>query len=393
MINNKIKIVHIIEGFLGGTSTYLCSVLPQLVKKGFDVTLIGSINRSDKDANRRISLLQASGVKVNIIPMYREISPVRDVSSFITILRLLLKNKYDIIHTHCSKAGVLGRVAGILTGSRIRLHTPHCFAFTRCSGKYKKSFYFNAERILGKLTTQLIAVSNSEAEIAVNSQIIPAQKCIVIENGLSKEQVYCNKLKPTTASISKTALGINNETKIVSTICRIIDYKGIIRFLEAATYSNTPNTMFLIVGDGEYRSQAEKYIRENSLDNKVRLLGYITEIEKLYAISDIVTLCSDSEAQPYVLLEAMKAKRPIVATSVSGNRDLVKHDNTGLLVEREPKKIASAIDELLSDEQKCNRYTENAYEYFLKYHTLEKQISELTKMYLSLISERNNGTK
>ena len=393
MNNKKIKIAHIIEGFLGGTSTYLCTVLPQLVKKDFDVSLIVSINRRNKSAYERISTLKASGVKVNLIPMQREISPIKDAYSFIILLNILLKNKFDIIHTHCSKAGFLGRIAGILSNTKFRLHNPHCFAFTRCGGKYKKMLYYNAEKFLGKLTTRLIAVSNSEANIAVKSHIIPSNKCILIENGLSEEPSNLNNPISKNVPISKSSLGINNDTKIVTTICRLVEYKGIVRFLEAAKLSNTKNTLFLIAGDGEYRIQAEKYIRDNSLDQKVRLLGYISEIDKLYPISDIVTLCSDEEGLPYVLLEAMKAKRPIVATSVSGNKDLISNNNTGLLVEPESQKIANAIDLLLSDSEKCNRYTENAYNYFCKYHTLDKQISELTKMYRSLISEKNNGTK
>ncbi len=393
MNNRKIKIAHILEGFLGGTGTYLCTVLPQLVQKGFDVTLIGSTNRSDEDANTRISSLRESGIKVHIIPMCREINPIKDVHSFIIILNLLLKNKFDIIHTHCSKAGIFGRIAGTLSGVKLRLHTPHCFAFTRCSGKYKMLFFLHAEKVLGKLTTRLIAVSNSEADIAINLQIIPPQKCVIIGNGISKELPYLYNSASTNNSISKASLGINNGTRIVTTVCRLVEYKGIIRFLEAAAFSNTPNTMFLVAGDGEYRNHAEKYIKDNALGSRVKMLGYISEIDNLYAISDIVTLCSDAEAQPYVLLEAMRAKRPIVATFVPGNKDLISHNNTGLLVEPEPQKIANAIDELLSSEEKCSRYAENAYDFFCKNHTLEKQISELTQMYQSLVRETYNGTK
>ena len=107
MQNKSIKIVHIIEGFLGGTCTYMCTVLPELSKRGFDVTLITSINRSCEDTKTKISALRESGVKVEIIPMYREINPFRDMYSLISITSLLRKNKYEIIHTHCSEAGFL----------------------------------------------------------------------------------------------------------------------------------------------------------------------------------------------------------------------------------------------------------------------------------------------
>ena len=137
MSNKKIKVVHILEGFLGGTGTYMCTVLPQLAHKGFDVTLIGSTNRSCPNAQTKISQLRASGVKVHTIPMFRGIKPLKDIYSFAIILRMLLRKKFDIIHTHCSKAGALGRIAGFIVGAKARLHTPHCFAhplFDCCSG-------------------------------------------------------------------------------------------------------------------------------------------------------------------------------------------------------------------------------------------------------------------
>lgn len=383
MHDKKIKVVHILEGFWGGTSTYICTVLPQLVQKGFDVTLIGSLNRCCPDAQTRISELRASGVKVHIIPMYREINPLKDIYSFAIILRLLLRNKFDIVHTHCSKAGALGRVAGFLAGKNTRLHTPHCFAFMRCNSRFKKLLYSVLEKLLGRLTTKLVAVSSSEAAVAVRSRIVSAHKCATVRNGLSNGQFSLNVPLSTKDSLSKTSLGLDKDTQVVTTACRLVEYKGIFRFLRAAGLSRACNAVFLIAGDGKLKGPAERFIRENQLSNRVRLLGHVSDIEQIYAISDVVTLCSDAEAQPYSLLEAMRAKCPIVATSVIGNKELISHDGTGLLVEPTPASIARAIDKLLTNRVKRNKYAENAYAYFCKNHTLEKQISELMEVYRS----------
>jgi len=385
MYNKKIKIVHILEGFSGGTCTYICTVLPQLVQKGFEVTLISSLNRCCHDTHTRISKLRASGVKVHIIPMYREINLIKDICSFAIILRLLSRNKYDIVHTHCSKAGALGRVAAFLAGGNVRLHTPHCFAFMRCNSWFKKSLYFILEKLLGRLTTRLVTVSRSEAAIAVRSRIVPRYKCVRVRNGLSNGQVVSNPSLSTKDFAGKVSLCLNENTQITATACRLVDYKGIHRFLRAAALSRTPNSVFLIAGDGILKGSAERFIRENKLSDKVKLLGYVSKMEQIYSICDVVALCSDAEAQPYLLLEAMRAKCPIVATSVFGNKELVSHDRTGLLVEPTPASIAGAIDELLANKDKRNTYAKNAYAYFCKHHTLEKQISELTKLYKSFI--------
>jgi glycosyltransferase involved in cell wall biosynthesis len=164
-----------------------------------------------------------------------------------------------------------------------------------------------------------------------------------------------------------------------------VDYKGIFRFLEAARLSRTANAKFLVAGDGNLRKRAERFVRENRLCDKVRLLGHVSDMASIYTVSDVVALCSDAEAQPYLLLEAMRARRPIVATSVIGNRELISHGKTGLLVAMQPKCIADAIDRLLSNEEKRKQYAENAYAFFCRHHTLDKQISELVNTYNSFL--------
>jgi len=384
MLNKTIKLAHIAEGFVGGLSTYICEVIPQLAKSGFDVTLICSLNRSCPDASVRIAELSKVGVKVQIISMQREVNLPKDISSFISVLRILSNNKFDIVHTHCSKAGILGRLAAILTGKKIRLHSPHCFAFLRCTSRFKKIIYLALEQILGKITTKLVAVSSSEAQIAACSHIVPRYKCVVVQNGLLRKKDLPDNFKNNKKIAYKLSLGLNENSQVVTTACRLIDYKGIFRFLKAAQLSRVDNVIFLIAGDGELKPTIENFIIENNLSKKVKLLGYVRNMKRIYAISDIVILCSDAEAQSYLLLEAMFYKCPIVATSVAGNSELIS-DNRGVLVKPIPESIAAAVDRLLVDKETQNKYAENAYNYFCSHHTLEKQISELIRLYKSCV--------
>ena len=390
MFNRTIKIVHIVEGFVGGLSTYICEVLPQLVCKGFDVTLICSVNRSSPDTCTRISELIKKGVKVQIVPMRREISLLKDICSLVSILKILSSNKYDIVHTHCSKAGALGRLAATLAGEKIRLHSPHCFAFLRCTSRFKKVIYLVLEQILGKLTTRLVAVSQSEVQTAVYSHIVPRHKCAVVQNGLSKRKGVPDNFSNKEKNTYKASLGLNENAQVVTTACRLIDYKGIFRFLKVAQLSRVDNTIFLIAGDGELKTSIENFILENNLSGKVKLLGYVSNMERIYAISDVVVLCSDAEAQPYLLLEAMLHKCPIIATSVIGNSELISQSR-GVLVKPVPESIAVVVEQLLADRETRNKYAENAYDYFYNHHILEKQISELTQLYKSCIYKFQKG--
>ncbi len=387
MHKNEVKVAHIVEGLDGGLNTYMCTVLPQLVQNGFDVTLICSLNRGGAVALKVISELREKGIKVHVVEMCREINAFKDMYSFISILQLLLKGEFDIIHTHCSKAGALGRLAAFVAHKNVRLHSPHCFAFLRCGSRFKKILYLMIERLLGRVTTRLVAVSKSEAVAATHLQIVPPCECIVVENGISESHFPVGAAGIAEKSSMKTRLGLREDTQVVATACRFVEYKGIFRFLRAAQISKTPNAVFLIAGEGELRNSVEDFINKNKLGSRVRLLGQISYMESIYAISDVVALCSDAEGQPYLLLEAMRAGCAVVATEVFGSTELIQHGKTGLLTESTPKSITAAIDELLADKGKRDEYAKNAYSYICRCHSLEKQVSELTRIYKSFVNK------
>lgn len=375
---DMIKIAHICEGFLGGVCTHLCAILPRLVHQGFDITLIVSLGRSSPDAEARLAALRRDGVKVDIVPMRRGIRPLEDLRSLVALSLLLSRGRFDIVHTHGSKAGALGRIAAVCAGTPVRLHSPHCFAFLRNSRRLVRLLYLACEQVLGRVTTRLIAVGPSEARVAARRRIVPCRRCSIVLNALPDGRAGTEPLGGPGGSAREGGL------HVVTTVCRLVDYKGVFRFLDAARLSQTPNTRFMIAGDGELRDAVMKYIVEHQLEHKVRLLGYVRDMGAVYAGSDVVVLCSDAEAMPYCLLEAMRARCAIVATAVIGNRELVAHDRTGLLVRPDPAQVARAVDSLLADETKRRDLTANAYARFCACHTLDRQVSNLSQIYRSV---------
>ena len=377
------RIVHICEGFVGGLCTHLCTILPALVDEGFDTTLVVSLRRSFVDAAMRIAGLRDRGVTVHVIPMSRGIHPLHDLRSFARLSQLLSRHRFDIVHTHGSKAGALGRVVAAANGHRIRLHSPHCFAFLRTGARPTRHLYLGAERLLGRLTTRMIAVAPSEADIAVENRIVARDKCSVVMNALPYNATPSGTQRANTSHGAIRFEGTGGP-HIVTMVGRLVDYKGVFRFLHAARLSKTKGARFLIVGDGELSTPAWKFVREHGLDHKVSLLGYVSDMESVYARSDIVALCSDAEAWPYCLLEAMRAGCAIVATAVIGNRDAVTHNATGLVVRPDPADVAGAIDDLLSNETKRRQLARRAHAYFCQHHTVQKQMSQLSRIYRSL---------
>jgi glycosyltransferase involved in cell wall biosynthesis len=381
----KIKIVHIVEGFVGGMSTYLCNVLPKLADSSFDVTLICSLGRCCADADEKIDHLRRKGVKVYTVPMQRAINPVIDLYILLVITKFLFRGKFAIVHTHCSKGGALGRLAAIFAGVKIRFHSSHCFAFLRCGSTVTKKISLSVERFLGKFTTKFIAVSVADAESAETYRIFPTNKCFVVNNGLSLNGELCRYDTETLSEI-KASFDLPSDSFIVATSCRIVEYKGVFTFIDAAGLSKS-KSVFVIAGDGELKTKVERYILVNQLSEKVKLLGYVSNMDRLYRICDIVVLCSTLEAQSYLLLEAMRAKCAIVASNVPGNRELLK-DQRGLLVEPESGEIAEAIDCLLSNSEKRKLFTQNSYDYLCKEHKLEVQVQKLTDIYFATLRHK-----
>jgi hypothetical protein len=162
----KIKIVHVLEGFAGGAATYINNTLIRLKDRGFDVTFICSLDRAEDGSKEQIENLRSSGVKIHIIDMRREIKIIADVRAFVAILKIFRKHRFDIVHSHCSKAGALSRVAALITGIKVRIHSPHCFAFIRCGGFFGRQLYLVLEKILAAVTTKLVLVGKGQKEIA-----------------------------------------------------------------------------------------------------------------------------------------------------------------------------------------------------------------------------------
>jgi len=172
---------------------------------------------------------------------------------------------------------------------------------------------------------------------------------------------------------------------MIATVCRLVEYKGIFRFLRAAELVKDPDCLFVIVGDGELRRVAETYVCDHGLQGRVRFTGHLPDVRPIYKRAQMVVLCSDAEAMPYCLLEAMQAECPVIATAVPGNEQLVQHDRTGLLVPADPKAIAHAMEELLRNPQKRWRLATQAHDRVRRQYTLSRQIEQLTTVYESLL--------
>jgi glycosyltransferase involved in cell wall biosynthesis len=277
------------------------------------------------------------------------------------------------------KAGVVGRVAAYMAGVPAVIHTPHCFTFTRTQNGIIRKAFVTIEKLLGRVTDILVAVSEDEANLATELKIVRQRGCAGIPNGIKPDVDAADR---DIASIRRL-YGIRPGARVVATASRLVKYKGIFQFLEAARLSRTPDCVFLLAGEGELRPKVERWLLRNKTTQKVRLLNYVENMEDLYAITDVFVLGSRAEGLPYVLLEAMRARCGIVASDVPGNRELIEDGANGCLVSPEPPRVAATIDRLLADGDLCGKLGENAHARVRAKYTLDRQVDALLNVYRS----------
>jgi glycosyltransferase involved in cell wall biosynthesis len=316
---------------VGGAQAYVSSLLPALVGR-FDVTVAAHGPGPLRDATEAAEHARFIPLK----SVQQPLSPLRDLAGFVELLRLLRRERPDILHANSSKAGALGRLAAFLTGVPIRIFTVHGWAFAAHSGVSSRLYRW-ADRLARPLTTTTICVSERERTTGISAGTCGAKRTIVIPNavdvtGLPRSQPGGHK-RPLIVSVGRL-----KAPKDFSTLVRAL--------------GNLPPDSFeaLIVGEGPDRDRLEEEIHALGLDNRVRLAGERRDVPELLARADVFVLSSASEGMPVSVLEAMAAGLPVVASRVGGVPEQIADGETGLLVEPgDPDELAAALTRLTHD--------------------------------------------
>ena len=352
------RICQVMECTIGGTRRHIGDLSAGLVRRGFEVTLVASAVRDPtfRDDLRRLA---DAGVEVVELPMVREIRPLPDARHQWALTRLFARERFDLIHTHSSKAGALGRVAARLARVTARLvHTPHTFAFnfTDQFSARRTRFFLQVERTLGARTDRLVHVSESERREAAEFEIVPPARAVVIPNGIDPAAFAAAD-----GGGVRAELGLAPDAPLVGTVGLLNAAKGHADLIDAAVAvrRDVPGCVFVVAGEGELRGDLEARVRDRGLGDAFRLLGYRTDVPEVVAALDLFVLPSLWEGLPYVVIEAMAAGKAVVATDVNGSRDLVVDGETGALVPTgSPDRLAAAIVRLMRDADARRAYGE-----------------------------------
>lgn len=330
---------------IGGPAIHTILLTHLLDREQFDTTLITGIEGPAEGSMRYLA--EERGVAPHVIPeMGREISWREDIATLRKLIALMRRHKPDVIHTHTAKAGTLGRIAALLAlpGRRKRIyHTFHGHVFHGYFSERKSRAFVHIERFLARYTHRIIAVSERTRQELLEYSIAPPEKILFIPNGFDLAPfATC----ATHRGSLRAELGLPEEALLVGVVARLVPIKGLHEFLEATRClaEAEPNAHFVLVGDGELRSELEAHADTLDHRNRIHFLGFRSDLPRIYADLDMVVLSSHNEGLPVSLVEAMASGCVVVATDVGGVPDLVRPGETGFLAPaKNPAGLANAL--------------------------------------------------
>lgn len=352
-----IQVVTLLE--LGGAQQVALYIAGQLDRSLYDVTLIsGGPEQLSREAGE-----QAGTEFIEIPELVREVSPVKDFSAFIKlygIIKRYVKNTPAgvVVHTHSSKAGILGRFAARIAGAKVVVHTIHGFGFNDRQGWLKRGIFKTAERLASRAGDMVIAVAEDNITKGVREGIFPRGDAVTIRCGIDTGYFAT---PPADIAAVKSGLGIPPGSPVVTMVSNLKPQKAPLDFVRVAAIvlKSVPDTHFVQAGDGELRDAMLAEADRLGISDKFHLLGWRRDVRDIIHVSDVVVLTSLWEGLPLVVPQAMAAGKPVVATAVDGTPEAVKDGVNGFLAApHDIGRMAEKVALLLADRQLAVRMGE-----------------------------------
>ncbi len=379
---NKIKVAQVITRLDWGGSPDIFRVLASgLDPEKFDVSLV--IGRTAYPSAKTGEFLQRFSGRLTVInELQRDISPFRDLRAFFKLYNVFRREKFDIVHTHTAKAGALGRLAAKLSGVPKIVHTPHGHNFYGYFGPVLTRIIVIIERFLAKFTDKIIALTELEKNDLMKFGIAGEDKAVLIYQGLELDIPKADK------NAIKISFNIDIDDYAVGMIGRLEPVKGPEYFIKAAIEVSREfkNVKFLLVGS--LRLKLEKQVKDSGLADKFIFTGWREDVPDILSMLDIMVLPSLNEAVGIVLVQAQYLGVPVVATTVGGIPEVVKDNETGILVlASDVQGIAEGIKELLRDTAKRITMGQAGKTWVSGRFRAEEMIRKTSELYKELIGQ------
>ncbi|HXK40864.1 MAG TPA: glycosyltransferase family 4 protein [Candidatus Paceibacterota bacterium] len=383
----KKRVLFVItQSEMGGAQRFLHNLLSRLDKNRYEIM----VSVSADGGGELFKLMGSLGITANeLVHLKRNISPVKDILAVFELRKLIRGFRPDTLFLLSSKAGFIGSLAAkfqVLSSRFQVIYRIGGWSFNDPWPKWKKRLFITLERISARWKDVIIVNNKHDLEQACELKIKPRKEIKLIHNGLD---VYKTEFLPREEArlklfekASKASGGVFQAEITVGTIANFYPPKGLKYLIEAAEhFKNNDNVIFMVIGDGQEREELELLITNYQLQHQVLLLGQIPDAYKLLTAFDIFVLPSVKEGFPWVVIEAMAAKLPVVATRVGAVPEIIEDGKNGFIVEPgQPEQIAAKIQDLLNDEHLRQELGIQAHQTVLFKFSLDKMIREITQL-------------
>ncbi len=389
--NKMIKVLRIINRFNIGGPTYNATFLTRFLDGEFETLLIGGLPEEGEADSMHIP--HEYGVEPQILEeMKRTPNFKSDREAYKKIKEIIQEFKPDIVHTHASKAGALGRRAAFSCKVPVVVHTFHGHVFHSYFNPLKTNIFKAIERRLARKSTGIIAISElQKQELSQVHKICPANKIKVIPLGFDLEKFRVN-LVENRISVRKN-YGIKDGEVAVAIVGRLAPIKNhefFLKLVESILSKGIEKVKFFIVGDGELKKEIEKRSKEINAKygEKVIMTSWIKDIATFNAGMDIMCLTSDNEGTPVSLIEGQASNLPIISTDVGGVKDIVDEGVTGFVI---PKgdliQFTEKMALLIENEEIREKMSQNGWNFVRdKFHYM-RLASDMEKYYKELLNK------
>lgn len=385
---NPIRVLHIITRMIiGGAQENTMYSAEMLDPSLFQVEVI-----CGPQTGREGSLIEetrARGVNLTILPeLVREVHPLKDILALIKLYFIIRRGNYHIVHTHSSKAGIIGRLAAKMAGTPIILHTVHGWSFHDYMSIVKRNIYICLERWTARYCQNLIVVTQADKEKGLNEKIGKPEQYRLIRSAIPLENFQSNH---PWKNIFRQELGIPVNEPVVGTISRLSPQKNPLEWVKIAGLisQQIPHIHFIIVGDGPLHQEVNELLQREGLSQKTTLTGLHRDVGKFLNTMDVVLLTSLWEGLPRVIPEAMSVGIPIVAYAVDGINEVIRHRINGLLCEpHNLQQAANECIELIQNQPLRTKIIQTGKQTATEQFDLKQMIKDLQQLYLECITRK-----
>ncbi len=329
------------------------------------------------------------GIEPIIIPeLGRSLNPVRDIRTLWKVYQLIKEMKPDVVHTHAAKAGFVGRLAAWMAGVPVIVHTFHGHVFRGYFSPTKTQFFILLERMAARMSDAIITLSDGlRRELAEEYHIARKGRITVLPLGLDLGEFTKVGRK---SGLFRKEHDIPADAPLIGIVGRITPIKNHRLFLMAAAEirKQLPTARFVIVGDGEIRTEIEALVDELGLRQAVIFTGWQKDLAYIYSGLDVLVISSVNEGTPVTVIEALAAGCPVVATAVGGVPDLLDHGKLGKLVDnQEPASLAKAIVEVLAKPPDGAE----AQALMVDRYGIDRLVKDLDGLYRGILAKKNRA--